>query len=230
MSRSIALILTLFILFVTSKPGVAQELEVTPTATMTPTITSTPEPDRMSIRSPQIGQALQGIVVVSGNTAVEDFLSAELSFSYHDHPTDTWFIIQSWSEPVPDDDLAQWDTTTITDGLYDLRLSVTLSDGTQTTYNVPSLRVRNYTPIETNTPTPLTPTATPEPGDTPVPTSTSTPTETLIPPTATSLPPNPAELTPGDITTTLGIGALAAFVLFALSGIYLGIKNFLHRT
>jgi len=226
MPRSYLPCLVLFFLLLLVQPGIAQELEVTPTAThtATPTITPTPEPARVVIRSPQTGQALQGNVAITGNSAVENFQSAEIAFAYHDNPTGTWFQIIFSSDPIVENTLAQWDTTTITDGTYDLRLVVTLQDGHQVVDNVSSLRVRNYTPIETATATPVTPTASPEPGDTPVPTDTPTPTETSIPPTPTNLPANPAEVSPQDIALTLGQSALAVLGLFALMGIYAGIK------
>jgi hypothetical protein len=92
-------------------------------------------------------------------------------------------------------------------------------------YTVEDLRVRNYTAIETNTPTPVTPTATPLPGDTPVPTSTPTPTETPIPPTPTSLPPNPIQVTGVDFTTSLVKGIAIVAGAFVIIGIYASIKN-----
>lgn len=191
----------------------------------TPTETPTPEALLVIINSPVNGQALKGNVSITGSTAIENFNSAELSFAYSDNPTDTWFLIQVSTEPVRKGTLATWDTSTITDGLYDLRLLVVRQDGEPITYVVEQLRVRNYTPIETNTPTPVTPTSTPLPGDTPVPTETPTPTESPIPPTVTNLPPNPAQITRQDLGFSLGKGALFTLGLFALIGIYLSIKN-----
>jgi hypothetical protein len=231
MSRFLLLVLVLIFLLLSIQPGVAQEREITPsrTETTTPTITLTPEPARVVIRAPQNGQALQGIVAITGNSAVANFQSAEIAFAYHDNPTQTWFQIYSSSEAIAENTLAQWDTTTITDGVYDLRLVVTLQDGSQDVFNVSSMRVRNYTPIETATPTPVTPTATPEPGDTPIPSATPTATQTSIPPTPTKLPANPAEISRQDLALTFVKGALAVLGLFALMGIYAGIKQIRRR-
>lgn len=202
-------------------PAAAQE----PAFTQTPT----PEPQAVSISSPADGQALKGNVTVSGHTAVHGFASYELSFRYSEHPTQTWFLIQSGTQPNEDGLLAQWDTSTITDGLYDLRLVVERQSAEPIIYEVHHLRVRNYTPVETNTPTPVTPTSTPMPGDTPVPTVTPTPTDTPIPPTVTALPPNPAQISRQDLGLNLGKGALFSAGLFALIGIYLTVKNLRRR-
>ena len=82
---------------------------------------------------------------------------------------------------------------------------------------VKGLRVRNYTPIETSTPTPVTPTATLLPGE--LPTATPTP-PTYHHPHPTALPPNPAGLVPGDVAFSLGKGALGVAGFFALMGVY----------
>jgi hypothetical protein len=171
----------------------------------------------VTIESPQAGQALQGNVVIQGTTRIEGFESAELSFAYAINPTGTWFLIALLDTPVVSATLGAWDTTTMTDGAYDLRLSVTRGDGSQVSTVVKGLRVRNYTPIETNTPTPVTPTATPLPGE--LPTATPTPLPTITP-TSTALPPNPAGLVPGDVALSVGKGALGVAGFFALMGAY----------
>ena len=191
-------------------PLPATELDAT--QVITPTI---------SIQYPTSGQALQGSIAISGTSLVEGFSTAELLFAYEVDPTNTWFLIQSYNRPISGGTLALWDTTTITDGTYRLRLVVWLSDGSQVEQTVSGLRVRNYTPIETNTPTPLTPTATLPPGETPVP----TPTVTIVPPTVTPLPTNPVELTSQKVSESLGKGALAIFGLFAMIGIYQLVKR-----
>lgn len=194
----------------------------------TPTTTPTPPPVYISF--PADGQALKGKVAVTGSTSVRGFVSSELSFSYSDDPTGTWFLIQNSTESVGDGMLFEWDTSTITDGVYDLQLDVKLSSGETILYSVRQLRVRNYTPVETETPTPVTPTSTPLPGDTPIPTTTSTPTETPVPPTRTALPPNPAQVTRQDLGSSLGKGALFTLGLFALMGIYISIKTIRRRS
>lgn len=221
MQRIGLLVVILFLLTLAAVAARAQGDTPTPTPTPTstaPAIVGTPsasvEPAQ-SIRLPVAGQAVQGSVSIEGNSSVPGFVSAELAFAYAGDPTGTWFLIAEASQPVQDGVLAQWDTGTITDGDYDLRLRVVLQNGNHLETLVPGLRVRNYTPVETDTPTPVTPTLTQIPGQTPV----VTPTREIRP-TPTPLPPNPAEVTGGDVLGSLGKGALAVLGLLALIGVY----------
>jgi hypothetical protein len=178
---------------------------------------TTPTPAPILILSPINGQAVQGMVSVMGTTTVAGFKSAEISFVYADDQTHTWFLIVETTEIVSGGQIAVWDTTTITDGEYILRLIVYLDDGSQMIVKAKGVRVRNYTPIETDTPVP---TATFAPGQMPVPTKTPTSTATKPPPTPTSLPPNPVIISTQDITQYLVRGAILAFGLFVLVGLY----------
>lgn len=186
------------------------------TPTETPTLTPT-----AAILVPLAGQAVQGRIPVWAYTAIQGFQKAELFFGYAEDPTGTWFLIGQSAEPVLGGEIGTWDTSLITDGNYDLRLLITLQDGDQVETVVHGLRVRNYTPVETDTPTPVIPTDTPQPGEKP--TSTVTPLPTITP-TPTPLPTNPAEMTTEQITGSLGKGALAALGAFVILGFYLLIK------
>jgi hypothetical protein len=178
------------------------------------------------IEAPVAGQAVQGSVVILGNTDQDGFYSYEVDFSYVEDPTQVWFLIQESTTPVQDGILAVWDTTSITDGEYSLRLFVTKIDGTHSEVFVEDLRVRNYTPMETSTPTPIPPTSIPgKPFFSPTPAITPTPTPTTQPPTPTALPTNPVEITPSQVVATYGKGAALAIGFFAFLGIYLGIRT-----
>lgn len=192
-----------------------------------------PQLGQVVISAPLPGQALQGDIVISGNTSIDGFAASEISFGYSGDPTDTWFSIQYSTIPVDNALLAHWDTTTITDGDYTLRLVIDTVDGEQITLIVPGLRVRNYTPIETDTPTPLPPSATPGPG-TPVPPSatpseTPVPSATPLPPTPTPLPTNPAIISEKDVRMTVFTGAGVGIGLLSLFGILVGIRQWLHK-
>ena len=132
----------------------------------------------VEITTPRPGTPLQGTVAIEGSTIVEGFISWEVTFGYASDSTGTWFLIAEGDQQVSSGELTQWDTTTITDGNYNLRLTVYLQGGRREHYLVSDLRVRNYSPIETITPTPTltaTPyTVTPRPSLTP--TSTTRPT------------------------------------------------------
>ncbi len=167
------------------------------------------------ITAPLPGQAVQGVLTVTGTSQVDDFQSAELSFAYEKDPTGTWFVIQQSGTPVLSGTLGTWDTSAITDGTYRLRLRVRLSDGRLVDTVVDGLRVRNYTPVETSTPdAALEPTLPPLPA--------STPTE---PPTPTALPPNPAGVTPESAWQAMGRGALVILGSFVFFGLLIRLRR-----
>jgi hypothetical protein len=173
--------------------------------------------ETVRISAPGNNEVLQGVLTINGSTTVSTFASGELQFSYNKTPK-TWFLIQSLEQPVLDGKLAAWDTNSVTDGVYDLRLVVIMKDGSQKEAFISGLRIRNYTPIETRTPTlpPVVPVATP------VPTLTST--VTPIPNTVTPLPTNSAGLNASEFGLSLIQGGIIAFIVFAIGGVYLGIK------
>lgn len=171
------------------------------------------------IRSPQPGEAVQGLVQITGSTRVEGFISYELSFSFEDDPTGTSFLIQQSREPVNYDVLGEWDTSVLTDGTYTLQLMVERQGGAPVSTFVEGLRVRNYSPIETHTPSPLqtfvlqdalntTPSSI-QPAHTPTPK-----------PTLTPLAKNPAELHTSQITSAMVCGGILAIIVLGLLGFY----------
>ena len=191
----------------------------------------TPVPD-VVIVAPQPGQALQGVVAIMGRTSLSGFRSAEILFGYANDPSQTWFFIAESTTPVDAGLLAEWDTSTLTDGNYTLRLVINRTDGSRVVVIVPSLRVRNYSPVETSTPTPLsTPTVspTPLPGNYPESAQPALPSATTIPPTVTPLPSNPAELSQQDISNNLLRGAAGTGIALAALGFYLVIRKLFHR-
>lgn len=184
--------------------------------------TPSPESTRLVILSPLPGQAVQGKVAIRGGTAVDGFQSYELTFAYSQDPTDTWFFIQEGQSAIVEGQLAQWDTSTLTDGDYSLRLTVTLVDGRQLTTVVPGVRVRNYTLIETDTPAPTPTLAAGAISPIPI---TPTFTETPLPPTPTPLPTNPASLSMSQITSSWFKGALIGLGVLVLLWVYQGIRH-----
>jgi hypothetical protein len=214
MQRSLLYLFPVFILFGFPAQRIWAQ-EATPTLTPQPIVILQPIP----------GQALQGLVTIVGNLAVPGFISAEVSFTYHNDPRDTWFLIEQLNEIPIGEAITEWDTTILTDGEYDLRVLVDASTG-PITIEILGLRVRNYSSIETDTPAP---TASPAPQDTPIPTPTETTTETPIPSTSTPLPTNPARISDQDVLSSMGRGALLALGFFALLGLYQAIRSWLRR-
>jgi len=189
------------------------------------------ETTQVSIDAPKPGEALQGRYPITGNTLIDDFLLTELEFAYSDHLTDTWFLIHESDQPVNNGVLVQWDTTRITDGIYDLRLTVHREQGNPIMVTVPGVRVRNYTPIETDTPTPVSSgtsdldASSSGEGDLSSSMVTISPTSTSIPPSSTPLPPNPAEIVPSDISDSVLRGAAGVLAFFVLLGIYISVRR-----
>jgi hypothetical protein len=179
-------------------------------------------PALIGISAPGNGASLSGVVVISGTT-----LSAwDLSFSYADDPTNTWFPLAQSSDPISAGTLATWDTATITDGFYVLRLRGSAADAAQD-FKV-NVRVRNYSLVETAT-SALTLTATPiftlAPSSVAEATSTSTFTPAPSPTMPAPLPPNPATLDPQKVVVNFGEGALSVIALFILFGLLLSLSR-----
>ncbi len=179
--------------------------------------------ERPRVEYPQAGEVLQGVVTIRGTTRTVGFVSAQVAFRYDDPEAETWFVIHTTQQAVDDDVLAVWDTTTITDGDYQLRITVDLKDGRQLTTEVPALRVRNYSAVQ---PEPVTV----QPG-----TSERFTLDGMQAPavastlTATVVAPNPLQITPQRLAVSLMMGLAGAVVLFAGIGLYLGIRAVVRR-
>ena len=171
---------------------------------------------QVTITSPHSGEGVQGIVSVRGTAAVDGFIEYQLEFSLSENLIETWFIITKSSQAVEEDILGEWDTSNLTDGNYRLRLVVQREKEEPIIIFAERIRVRNYTPIETNTPGP-SPTAFPG--------QTAAPTETPVPATPTSLPANRAELTSGQISASFITGIGATLLLFLFVGLYSALKR-----
>jgi hypothetical protein len=177
------------------------------------------------ITSPAPDEILRGQVTITGKVDVPSFISAQLDFSYASNPTDTWFNIQTFSQPVVDSTLAVWETTSITDGDYILRLRVNFEDGTFQEVTVPVKIGNDALPTPT-----LEPTSTPESETILIPTPfllAASPTPTDVPrPTPTALPANPASLGQNQIYASLGRGALVILGLFVIAGIIIRVRRY----
>jgi hypothetical protein len=165
--------------------------------------------DPAAILFPTAGSALQGVVTIEGRADHPDFAYYELSFTYANHTNPTWFLItERLSTPVSNGPLGLWDTTSIADGNYILRLEVTLSDGSIISSLVENLRVRNFMPVETDTPAPILETLTPSP----------------IPPTPTSFPtPVTLSATSGQTSVVLNLclGAFGSVLVLSALAAYI---------
>lgn len=180
--------------------------------------------DPVGIDAPHTGEVLQGVVAINGYTEQPGFRSMEVDFAYASDPTNTWFMIQQGSTSTKEGLLASWDTTTITDGDYRLRLQVFLQDGKVLESVVNDLRVRNYTQVEAG--------LLEEPASgqhTPTPTVTPLPDFQVAAKVATPLPTNPAQLTPQHLQQSALQGVLVVVGLLAAGGLYVGLRLITRR-
>ncbi len=183
------------------------------------------KPPELEITSPVPGEAVQGLTPIYGSISAGGVRTWELSFRYRGEEIQTWFLIAEKTGVIKDNVLAEWDTSLITDGVYDLRLLAHLENGQSASVIIEGIRIRNYTPIESDTPPPTftsVPTKTIMPPTfTPSPTATETP----VPPTLTPLPTNPVEISRQNFHNSLFYGAILAAVSFLLIGLYLSIRK-----
>ena len=107
----------------------------------------------IAITSPASGEILRGEITIIGSTDVPNFASAQLDFKYASDDGDSWFPLAALSQPALDSPLYLWNTASITDGDYILRLRVTLTDGTFHEATVP-ITIQNDAPILTQLPHP----------------------------------------------------------------------------
>jgi hypothetical protein len=166
------------------------------------------EQPEIQIFSPLPGEAVQGLVQIIGTIDVPGFQSYELAFTFKED--ETWFLIAQGDTPVIQGVLGEWDTTVLTDSIYDLMVRVRQQNGEVTEIVVESIRVRNYSPIETPTPAPTTQASDQASAPTTEPTLEAEPT---IQPTPTELPDNPASVDSEQITTAIKRGGILGAII-----------------
>ncbi len=117
--------------------------------------TSTPFPISIFILSPIPGNVVAGNVQVLGAAIHPQFLQYQLEYGPDPNPGNLWYpatgIVQT---PVLNGLLGIWNTTVVQDSTYQLRLHVTLRDGTSLVTVVNNIRIQNQapTPIPSATP------------------------------------------------------------------------------
>jgi hypothetical protein len=185
----------------------------------------------LAITSPLAGETLRGQVEIQGRMDIPNFASAELAFTFSEiasDPAATWFTIQAFPQPTFDSALTVWDTTTVTDGDYDLRLRVYLQDGSFQDVIVSGIKIRNYTPDPTAVPS-ETPTALPsfsQFNSNPAPSSSSEEAPPILSfPTSTPLPSNPASITSASILSIFGKSALVILGIFFVLSLLLRLRK-----
>jgi hypothetical protein len=181
---------------------------------------------------PVTGEHIQGAVVIRGSTPASGMRSYEVGYAQSTDPNQVWVLIEEGTTSIQNGILAIWDTTTIADGEYNLRLLINQTNGDQAVTNMYNLWVQNGEAIEL---TSITPTPwyidLAEPTDTPTPSYHSVISEAYpsLSPSPTALPQNPAEISPEKALASLGSGALLSVSIFVVVGGYLGIRRVINN-
>jgi hypothetical protein len=114
--------------------------------------------DIAQITSPTEGQAISGLVTVTGTADQVQFDRWELAYGTDPNPNDTWQPFASGKAPVLNGTIGTWNTAVIPDGTYMLRLRAVRKDSNFSEMIVRGLQVSNSGPV--GTPTSIPPAST----------------------------------------------------------------------
>ncbi len=138
------------------------------------------------ILDPPNNGSVRGVVEIIGSADHPTFQFYVIEVSPQDQ--EAWQFLADGSTAVLNGPLATWDTNTLPDGVYRLRLRVVRVDGNYAESFVQEVTISNAQPLPTDTPTP---TETPDPAE-----LTPTVTPTPLPPTPTIVIEQPIVDTP----------------------------------
>jgi PKD repeat protein len=126
-----------------------------PTAVRPPSLpTPTQLPISIVILSPVPGNVIAGNVQIVGAATHPNFLQYQIEVGPDPNPSGLWYTITAAiPTPVINGTLSIWNTTTVADGVWALRLRVYLRDGTTLTTVVNNIRVQNQAPTPVPSPT-----------------------------------------------------------------------------
>ncbi|MBI3244050.1 MAG: hypothetical protein HYZ49_17340 [Chloroflexi bacterium] len=182
------------------------------------------------ITSPASNETVAGVVNITGTASHPQFIRYEIAFAYDPSPTDTWFELQPPSETqITDNLLAAWDTTSISDGVYMIRLRV-FASGTDT----PEETIVRGIKIQNTAPPTAAPAATSEaatPTSTPVlPTATFAPTFASSPfPAISPVSPSSPSFDLSPYTSAFCNGVYLTFGVFIFLGLYASLRDKIRR-
>jgi hypothetical protein len=160
--------------------------------------------DIAQLTSPTEGQALAGLVTISGSANHPEFARYELAYGPDPNPNDAWQPFAEGKQPVENGTLGTWNTSVIADGQYALRLRVIRKDSNYSENFVRGLQVNNSGPIGTPTSIAPAPTFPAEEATLPA-EATVQPLATVMveqPPTSTPEAPASANATPRPTTAS----------------------------
>jgi hypothetical protein len=161
-------------------------------------------PENIVISYPANGDSVQGVVEIKGTVISDIFSAAEVYFGYANKETENWFLISRLDQPVENGQLARWDTTTITDGEYQIKLVLYKKDGSTEKVTIAPVYVRNYSIEPTTVAVPTNVSAN---GNS---VGTSTPVGFVF---ATPLPMNPAATSEDGTLLSIIIGIVLCLLI-----------------
>src|SRR5512141_2519950 len=100
-------------------------------------------PDIAQIASPTEGQALSGLVAISGSANHPELARWELAYGPDPNPNDAWQPFAEGNQPVDIGRIGTWTTSVVADGQYALRLRVIRQDSNYSEGFVRGLLVSN---------------------------------------------------------------------------------------
>ena len=141
--------------FATATPFVLPRVN-TPLPTWTPFVpTATQLPYDVRIAYPVDGSQIAGYVTVTGSASHPRFLQYALEWGPEPNPGNLWYPITAPRPTVVMNGiLGTWDTRSVPDGSYRLRLHVWLTDGTDVSFVAGGIRVSNVQPTTAPSATP----------------------------------------------------------------------------
>lgn len=172
---------------------------------------------QVAISDPTNGEIIKGVVEVFGSAAGEKFTDYDLAYAYTTAETVTWFPISSNNQEVNSGKLGSWDTSTITDGDYSLKLTVHFSGLPDQEVIVQPLHVRNYTLAETSTLAPEIPVE-----------RTTLPT-IMITQVNPEKQQNPAVMTESEYRNAITYGLMSGLVIILFLILYNIIRRWMRR-
>jgi hypothetical protein len=125
----------------TISPELATQNALSPVLSPVPSGSSGCIPDQLIITAPEPGADVSGTVKLIGTAAIPNFGF----YKYEVTPSgiESWATISAGREPKRNDELGDWDTTTLANGYYFLRLVVTDNVGISLEPCVIAIRVLN---------------------------------------------------------------------------------------
>ena len=125
----------------TLSPEQATQAALSPVTQAVPSGMSGCIPDQIMITAPEPGTAVNGTVKITGTANVPNF--GFFKYEYAPRGSQNWATISAKREPVTNGDIGDWNTTSLTNGDYFLRLVITDNVGVSLEPCVIAVRVAN---------------------------------------------------------------------------------------